>query len=722
MANKKTATDNIHNALNPYFNTRVNPNWKRIVEAIGESDQDIADLIVQVRKQFFVSTATRPYLDRLAANYKVSRPKVVGMDDATLRRYVPILTYQPKQVKSVIDQLLDVFFFRESTTSFVQTYNHSPYKMEDGWELEYVVDNGQSERVIFFSSNVNDISNVSASEVAAEINSQAQYSFAVVFNDKVTGKEYVRVFTNSIGAKGSIMVTGGRANISFQFNGFVSTAGSGADTEWNISKIGDTMRYTHIGGASPGIFQINAGDRVIVDIPGNSGTFEVINVNVSENYFEFQNLLGTPGTFSHASIPNSYVRFVRPEKSVIYTRDNRSVVWETEPGKIIIEMPSTPPVVRRNLKGSAHLNGPIATMLQRISSTSIKVDAAEDWPNSGQFVLQPAEEVKSRIETPLIDEISVLEIETDFDIRGHRFSYSSRTKLTDPLSGETTGYELSGISPPLPIASDVLDLSIATISSNSNGLLTVETETPHAIDSKGSVKIYGISPPPSPMNGVFEIIDIIDNYTFTCQSGSDEVAPKSEGGVRIERRGIAEAGSSVYLTSGITDTGIYGPYMYDTSAPFVVASYVGSIAQTINAGNIVLNLQINTPNSIPNEQGFLIFDYGLNTQEGPVRYLYKASDNTIALDPSYIFKYNHSVGSAITAIRRKGAHVLSGLGKEYAFYVSDPFSARQTLQDLISQVKSVGVFLEYMIRYPQLYYSDFDVYSQTDENTNLLTP
>jgi len=104
MANNRTATDNIHDLLNPYFNTRVNPNWKALVEAIGESDQDAQDLIEEVRKQFFIATASRPYIDRLAANYKVSRPKVVGMDDATLRRYVPILAYQPKQVKLVIDQ------------------------------------------------------------------------------------------------------------------------------------------------------------------------------------------------------------------------------------------------------------------------------------------------------------------------------------------------------------------------------------------------------------------------------------------------------------------------------------------------------------------------------------------------------------------------------------------------------------------------------------------
>jgi hypothetical protein len=713
MANNKTATDQIHNALNSYFNTRENPNWKALVEAIGESDQDIADLIVEIRKQFFIATASRPYLDRLAANYKVSRPKVVGMDDATLRRYVPILAYQPKQVKAVIDDLLDIFFFKESTTAFTQSADHGPYTMKDGWELEYMVDNVRSELITFYAGEVNDISSVTAAEIAAAINRQAKYSFSVVFNDKITGKDYVRIFTKTIGSKGSIMVTGGRADIALKFNGFISTAGSGPDTQWIITKIGDTMRFMYSAGAGPNIFQIAAGYKVIVDIPGNTGTFTVTTVNISDNYFEFQNLLGTPGTFNHATNPGTYVRFISPERVVVYTRDNRSVVWETDPGKIIIEMPATPPVVRRNLKGSAHLNGPIASMLQRVSDTSIKVDAAADWPNAGQFVLRPAEEVKCRIVTPTVDEITTLEMDTDFDIRGHRFSYSSKTQ-------NGNGYILSGISPSLPVASGVVDLAIASIESDSNGLLTVETTLPHRIELSGSVLIYGITPEPDAMNGVFEVIDVIDANTFTCQSSSDAMPPRAMGTVRIERIGLADAGSPVYLTSSIANTGIYGPYMYDTAAPFIVSSYVANTAQVISTGNIVLNLAIDVPNNIPDEQGFLIFDYGLNTQEGPVRYLYKASDSTLALDPAYVFKYNHDIGATITAIRRKGAVVLSGLGKEYAFYVSDPAMARQILQDLIAQVKSVGLFLEYIIRYPKLYYSDFDVYSQTNENDTLL--
>lgn len=710
MANNRTAVDNLHDFLNPYFNTRVNPNWKAIIEAIGESDQDVADLVQEVRKQFFIATASRPYIDRLAANYKVSRPKVVGMDDSTLRKYVPILAYQPKQVKSIIDQLLDVFFFKESTTAFVQSPVYGPFTMKDGWELEYRIDGSNDEKIIFSSLDFQNLSAATASEICAAINRQAKYAFAVVFSDKISGREYVRVFTKTIGSKGSIEIIGGRADISLQFLGIVQGSGSGATSQWTITKIGDTMRFEFVGGAGVNLFQVQVGDYAVIDIPGNNGTFRITTVNIADNYFEFQNLLGTAGSFDHGTNPGYYVRFVSPQKSVVYTRSNRSVVWEVTPGEIIIEIPATPPVVRRKLKGSAHLNGPIAIMLDRVSNTSIKVDRAEDWPTSGQFVLQSLDQVQSLVAP---SSITIHNIDTDFDIRNHKFSYTTKTAVSG-------GYVLSGISPELPVEAGVMELSIASIQSNVNGVLTVTTTMPHRIELEGSVKIYNVPAPAASTNGVFEVLEVISDVTFRCQGSSAATPIVTSGNVRIERIGLADAGSPIYLTSSIANSGIYGPYMYDTAASFIVSSYTGNITQQINAGNIILNLQIETPNNIPNEQGFLIFDYGLNTQEGPVRYLYKASEGTLALDPAYVFRYNHSVGSSITAIRRRGAYVMSGLGKEYGFYVSDPAKARQILQDLIGQVKSVGLFLEYIIRYPTLYYSEFDVYSETSQNNDLL--
>src|ERR1035437_4158173 len=109
MAINKGKVDALHDLLPNSFNSKTNTNWKALVDALGGADQDTTDLITQVRSQFFVKTASRPYLDRLGANSMISRPAVVGMDDPSFRQYIPILSYQTKQVKLILDELFAIF-------------------------------------------------------------------------------------------------------------------------------------------------------------------------------------------------------------------------------------------------------------------------------------------------------------------------------------------------------------------------------------------------------------------------------------------------------------------------------------------------------------------------------------------------------------------------------------------------------------------------------------
>lgn len=701
MANNKTATDKIHSQVNPYFKTRSNPNWKALIEAIGESDQEVANLIEEVRKQFFVKTASRPYLDRLGAQVKVSRPRVVGMDDTTMRKYIPVLAYQPKQVKQTIDKLLDLFFFHEATTAFIESNGDAPFSLEDGWEVWFKIDGIQEEIIKFQEQDFIDISAATADEVIAAFNRQAKYSFAILFDDRWTKKKKIRIFTRTVGAKGSIEAFGGRANIALKFTGFIDDAGSGADTVWTISKVGDVATISYISGSYPGLSNVQAGDVIIVDLPDNEGSFIIESVDLSNQQLSFVNLFATPGTFDHSMIPNSYVKFMRPTKSIVYARNNRAVVWEVNPGEIIIEMPATPPVVRRKLIGSAHVNGMISVMTKRISDTSIELSDASEWPSSGKFILEPQHQVDCHIVTPSLDEIDSTVINGRLSVEDFSFSYTSKT-----------GNILSGISPSLPIQHGVIEVGISTLSRSSD-IVTVDTVTAHNLSENTNISIYDTIIG-SNFNGTWCVREVLSPTSFTYGStGIDESAIGGE--LRFERVGLSDVGSRAFLTSTNYDSGMIGPYLWDTNAPFIISSYTAKTNIHINAGTLTMNLAIQTPNNIPNQQGYLIFDYGLETQEGPIRYLYKVSDGSIAIDPSYVFQYEHPVGSSITVLRRRGAHIMSGLGKEVAFYVCDPAIARNILQDIVNDIKSAGIFLRYLIRYPELYYATLDVYSSGND-------
>ena len=212
----------------------------------------------------------------------------------------------------------------------------------------------------------------------------------------------------------------------------------------------------------------------------------------------------------------------------------------------------------------------------------------------------------------------------------------------------------------------------------------------------------------------FEILSVPSSNSFTFYSFGIDGVVSTPGESRVERMGMSNSGSRLILTDAQKDTGILGPYIFDQNAAFVLSSLTTSLQQTIRAGNIARTIIVD-PNDIPDESGQLIFDFGTEKQEGPVRYFYKPTDSTIAIDPAYVFEYNHSIGSAVTMIRRKGPHIVSSSGKEYAPYVTDTAIAREILQDLILDVKSVGIFVEFLVRFPEQLYATIDVYrSGTD--------
>ena len=709
--NNKNKSDRIHDLMPKYFRTRQNPNWKSLIDAIGQTDQDIADLIEEVRKQFFINTSSRPYIDRLAANVNVSRPRFIGMSDADFKRYIPVIAYQPKQVKIAIDQLLDIFFFKESTTAFVRSTQKSPYVLQDGWELTYQLDSSNTENIVFNASDFANINVATAEEIVSSINRQALYSFAIVYNDSITKTQSVELFTKTVGSKGSITILGGRSNISLQFPGFNTVAGNQVSTVWTITKIGDTVTFQYTSGGSPNLSSVQIGDTVIIDIPGNDGSFVITDINLATNSFTFTNPFATPGVFDHSINPGTYVRFFTSEKIIVYDKDLRAVTWEVKPGEFIVEMPSSPPIVKRKLAGSAHINGTVGIVVNLLSSSSLELDDASSWPTSGHFVLKPLQEIQTHIKTNVDDFITIKDFQSRYQRDEHYYTYTG-------ISGNI----ISGITPPLPDVAGIFESTITTASRDTNNIVTVNTASIHGFNIGENVGILNTIPTidinpainlTDTINGCFEILSTPTATSFTYRSFGDQ--GQATGGLAtVERLSVANSGSLAYLTSARLATGILGPYMWDLKAPYVLSSLTANLTSTILAGDALRSINV-TINQIPSAEGYLIFDFGTESEEGPVRYLYKPNSQIINIDPAYVFKNTHVVGSAVTMIRRRGPHVMSGLGTEYPMYVTDPAIARPILQDLIQQVASVGIFIEYIIRYPKYYYSAFITEIQEDE-------
>jgi len=706
MPGNKTKIDRIHDLLPKLFRSRANPNWKAIVEALGGGDEELATLIEEVRKQLFIITANRPFIDRLGANVKVDRPRFVGMDDETFRKYIPVLSYQPKQVKFILDSLLDLFFFRESTTAFIQSDAFEPFVLEDGFSLEYIVDGIHNERIEFKSEDFTNINIATGDEIIAAINRQAQFSFAISFDDSLTKRTFIKLFSDTIGAKGSIEITGGRANVGLRFEGFITDAGNGINTEWTVTKVGDLVKFQHTAGDSPDIRFLQADDIIISNIANNEGSFVIETVDITNDAIFFRNLFGTPGVFTQTSSTDT--KYLRPFKAVIYTKDRRAIVWETVSGKITVEMPASPPVVRRSLIGSAHINGEIQLTTSRVSDTSLEIENAENFPDSGIFNIINIGEIISRIKTPSEDTTLTYNFNTRLNGFDTKFTYTGKS-----------GNILTGITPDLPAAGDINQADITSSSRNTSSIVTMITTAAHgfSVDETAIIidTVNTVDGDPAinldiTVDGSFKITEIVDDFTFKYISPGDE-GQSTGGTARVERISFKEDGTQVLLRTSKAETGVLGPYVWDTNASFVLSSLTATLGTQIEIGETARALLIG-PNEIPDEENIMLLDFGTERQEGPIRILFKPTDNTIFIDPAFVFQFEHgpAQSSSVTLLRRKGPHIMSTIGTEHAPYITDTAQAREILQDLMLEVKSVGVFMEFLIRFPEQFYATLDVY------------
>jgi hypothetical protein len=177
---------------------------------------------------------------------------------------------------------------------------------------------------------------------------------------------------------------------------------------------------------------------------------------------------------------------------------------------------------------------------------------------------------------------------------------------------------------------------------------------------------------------------------------------------------MAPSGSLVLITAALpaSFTRITGNYVWDLAAPFVLSSNIAALTESIQAGQTIPLLSLSA-NTIPSGGGYVVFDYGLNTQEGPVKYLYTPNNTAIVIDPSYIFQFNHALGSTVISIDNQGPHIMSGEGTEYPPYITNPSDVRITLENLIESVASAGIFIDFLVRYPDQLYSVLPTYTVT---------
>lgn len=142
-----------------------------------------------------------------------------------------------------------------------------------------------------------------------------------------------------------------------------------------------------------------------------------------------------------------------------------------------------------------------------------------------------------------------------------------------------------------------------------------------------------------------------------------------------------------------------GPYMYDLSQPFVVSDINSALTQNLDS-TMPRIFNVADSSNFPDDQGYLIFEYGHQNQEGPVPYISRPSSTTLSISPAYTVQKSHPIGSNVALISQKSPVSLPLDGSAFEFFVTDVVSGRIYAQDLINSIAATGINVVFTILYP----------------------
>lgn len=668
--------EKLHLQFPKLFKTKENPNWKAIIEAFGGEDQFTQDLLSLVKKQFFIQTASFPYLDQLGNNVKVSRPNKINFSDDVYRKYISLLAYSPKQIKSTINQLLELLFSKELTIANLITLGSEPFSFKDGWDLTLKIDGVYDEIISFEGSDFKDITSITAQELTDVLNKQLQFCTASVYKDAAYNTNYIKFYSNTIGAGGSLEVVGGLANLSMKLDGFYLDIDGNAT--WDLSKKGSTITATWTGGTTVPLHNLKEGDvAIFYDAVNTSlnGSFKISKIDLSNLSFDFENPNLIPGTYS-----GFILRFFTPFKKVLYKDKMKACCWELNQNAITIEYPSSGVLNLKSLQGAWHVNRTSQGLVNIPDQNTVEVIDASEWPDTGSFIINGYEDTLTYDGTNTY---------TTSVKKRYSKTYTYQTKV---------GNVLSGISPTLPHLSGLYLKTISSI--NRNAFYTTITAPGHTFKVGDQVVVLGVTP--ASFNGSFIVTQTTSSTIKFFNYGYDEVG--SGGEVFIEKPGLSRDKGTVLLQ---TYTQNKGSYVWDVKAPYVLSDIKTTLTKEVLASTNLKLLEIDPNDSIKDEEGYLILEYGTNKQEGPIKIISKPYPNIIFIDPAYSFVYNHSIGANVTILTKLGSWSIQG--NELAPYITDTSVIRDLTQQLVTEIKSTGCFVDYLIKYPVKYYLGFPI-------------
>lgn len=364
-----------------------------LIKAINDGGEQLVQQIQACIDQFFLSTANGKYLVQLGEESGFTMPSNSGLDIRAYRVLVPLMVSSPKQVRKTFEEVIEAFYGSAVTKPSVTSEIYEPFSLVDGDDIRFTTEKGEV-IIALLSTSVSDITKVSASELAAAINSSQDIVYADTIADRLTGKRFLRVSSTTAGLSGFIRVSGGTAQNRLRFPNII-TCDQNIGTVWNITKTqaySDVMKIRWNGaGVNPNLYRVQKGDVLTIRGTINdavNGSYVILDSGYDYVTVRNSSLYATSTAITQTS--DDQFTFTSQVGLTIYDNDEYGLASETEAGTATITVPAIPPLARRFLSGSSHLHGTQMDVLAfNRNSITLKVPTGTDKPMGiNQFVLR----------------------------------------------------------------------------------------------------------------------------------------------------------------------------------------------------------------------------------------------------------------------------------------------------------------------------------------------
>lgn len=148
---------------------------------------------------------------------------------------------------------------------------------------------------------------------------------------------------------------------------------------------------------------------------------------------------------------------------------------------------------------------------------------------------------------------------------------------------------------------------------------------------------------------------------------------------------------------------------------FTVSSQKVLLQQSIVKGEVHPSLTVDDSITILSPSGYFCINFGKSTQEGPIRYRGVPNSNTILVDPSYTFRFNHSVGESINVISSLNPYIPRKNGTDLAIYFTSPSGAREVVQNILNTLQAAGIIVRFLVLAPKYKYILDNPYLSSDD-------